>query len=350
MSDTDCAKRIERRVSVAGMQLAAAVRRLLRLVAIAALSLCCQGCLAAGAADIPKLDWQERSDWINVRTDVDPQAKGDGKNDDTAAVQAAIDQVAKGDSGSTVYLPAGTYRITATLVAAPRPGGVGMVLIGHGRDTRIVWDGPAGGVMLWSKGSPLSQYIGINWDGRNKAAVGVDHVAVKRFETAIRHRHEAFRNFTVAGIRTGDPKRPCPASAEIAYDNCLFVNCGTGVRIRGFNYFNDTFDGCEFRNCGTGIYCRHGNFFARNCHFEASRDVDIHDHRAENGSSVRRCTSHGSRRFIYQEEGTIGPLAVQDCYVRAWKAPDGAIVLNGVPAMVFDCRFSDPPNDHPPIA
>ena len=50
---------------------------------------------------------------INVK---DKGAKGDGKTDDTVAVQAAIDEVAV--TGGTVLVPSGTYMIDAT--ADPR--------------------------------------------------------------------------------------------------------------------------------------------------------------------------------------------------------------------------------------
>jgi hypothetical protein len=42
-------------------------------------------------------------------------ARGDNVADDTAALQAALDRVAEGKV-ATLYLPAGTYRITAPLV------------------------------------------------------------------------------------------------------------------------------------------------------------------------------------------------------------------------------------------
>lgn len=45
----------------------------------------------SGDRELPELHWEPRSDWINVKTDVSPRATGDGVADDTAALQAALD-------------------------------------------------------------------------------------------------------------------------------------------------------------------------------------------------------------------------------------------------------------------
>jgi Pectate lyase superfamily protein/Right handed beta helix region len=296
--------------------------------------------LAAPPPDIPRLSWEERSDWTNVKTDVTPPAKGDGQADDTGAIQAALDKV---PGGTAVYLPAGIYRITRTLVLNGPV--IGALLVGHGRDTQLVWDGEEGGRMFRSNGAAYSRYVGLSWDGGNKAAVGFDHASEKRFETEVRHEHEAFRNFTGYGIRIGN--KQVLASAEIEYLNCLFENCGVGVGMLTFNDYDNTFDGCEFRNCGTGLYDDHGNFYARNCHFERSRDTDFFIF-SEHGDSIRRCTSQGSRRFI-TENGTIAPVVVQDCHVAGWTDPQGAVHLNGSPVLMFDCAFSEPPSPSAPV-
>ena len=63
------------------------------------------GCVAVAAAPLTAFD--AAPEYVNV---LDFGAIGDGINDDTAAVQAAIDAAESG-----VFFPAGTYRCNATL-------------------------------------------------------------------------------------------------------------------------------------------------------------------------------------------------------------------------------------------
>ncbi len=58
----------------------------------------------AASPQIPALQWQERSDRINVKTDIAPAAIGDGKADDTVAIQKALNGVR---DGSVLYFPPG---------------------------------------------------------------------------------------------------------------------------------------------------------------------------------------------------------------------------------------------------
>src|SRR3954467_14059899 len=43
-------------------------------------------------------------------------ARGDGTTDDSAAIQAAVDKAAANVGGGIVFVPAGRYRVTRTIV------------------------------------------------------------------------------------------------------------------------------------------------------------------------------------------------------------------------------------------
>ncbi len=296
---------------------------------------------SAAAPQIPSLQWEERSDWINVKTDIAPPAVGDGKADDTGAIQNAFNSLR---DGSVLYFPPGTYRITAplSLKNSNRARWIGGLIVGNGRDTRFVWDGPAGGAMFILNGIAYSRFIGFELDGRGKAGVGFHYQSTQGFQTEVTHRHLAFRGFTNSAVLEHHPDSG-HALAETTFENCLFEDCERGVAFLQFNDYDFTFDGCEFRRCGVPIDCAHGNFYIRNCHFEDSRVVDIRDH-SEHCSSIRRSTSTRSQAFVLRTS-SVAPLTIQDCHVDGWKNPDGAILLSRPPVLLFDCRFTNPPRD-----
>ncbi len=295
----------------------------------------------------------ERSDWINVKTDITPGAVGDGIADDTAAIQAALSMLeGRRPATRAVYLPPGTYRITDTLVVTQVQGGA---IYGHGRATVIAWDGPegvpgttahgesvlTGSRMFHSNGFGRNLFFGLTWDGRGKAAVGVDHDSKGYYETRVRHQYCAFLNFQDSGIRVGHDQKT--ASAEMMFYDCYFENCGRGITFLAFNDYDNAIARCIFRNCGSGVHCHRGNVYVRDCHFENSRDQDlllaVHSH------SVRRCTSVGSNAFIRcsQPGSYANMIAVQDCRVSDWHDPAGAIqTSNRGPLLVFDSIFAQP--------
>lgn len=297
-------------------------------------------CDASFGREIPVYAWQARSDWINVRATTG--AKGDGKADDSAAVQAALDQLgASPGLPKVVYFPPGRYLLKRTLVIRNLNGAM---LIGHGHDTVIVWDGERDGRMLWSDGAARTTYLGLVFDGAKRAGVGIDHDSKERYETRVRHESLEFRDFRIAGIRVGADQKV--ASAEMMFYNLVFRNNAAGVQFLAWNDYNNVFDGCLFEDNGYGIFAEKGNVVVRNSRFERSRISDAllttHSH------SFRRVLSLESNRFIETVKGPTasGNIKVQSSRIEGWRSSEGAIVsyLRG-PLLVFDTVFGRPPKN-----
>lgn len=298
------------------------------------------GAKAMESLPLPILDWEVRSDWVNVKS---LGASGDGKADDTDAIQKALNMITEpraSGAGISIYFPAGIYRVTRTLkiTSEKRPVN-GVLLVGRGRESRLLWDGSEGGTLLETEGMAYSRIVGIEFDGANKAAIGRHHINMKTFETAARHSNLAFRNFTRVAVYA-EPKDRF-AMAETHFENCIFENNGIGVSFVQFNDYDITFNGCDFRRNGIGIECVHGHFFVRDTHFEESRDCDIVS-APEHNSSVRRSTSLNSRMFLRQRNPVAG-LVIEGCSVSGWTSPEGVISLAGAPVTMFDNYFCNPP-------
>lgn len=293
-------------------------------------------CQYSFSDQIPKLGWKERSDWINVKTDVEPPSIGDGIQDDTDSIQAAINLIGPrpGDA-KVVYLPAGKYKITDTLILKKIQGGM---IVGNGRDTEITWAGKDNGVMIWSNGFSRSSYKGFILEGNNLAGVGIDHASKTLYETSVIHKHIVFRNFKIAGVRYGHNQKI--ASAEQLFFNCIFENNKNGALFMDFNDYNNVFDGAHFINNNTAINVQKGHIVARNVLFKNSTISDLH--LWTHTDSVRRAISIDSNQFIKTVSGpaAAGALKIQDVVARNWKSNDGAIStsLSG-PVSLFDIEF-----------
>ncbi|WOK35112.1 glycosyl hydrolase family 28-related protein [Sphingomonas sp. C3-2] len=117
----------------------------LTLVFFMMISTCCTASLAAqqgvDAGNHPKKTSTSSDDQIDPRSFANVRlppfgARGDGRTDDTAAIQAAI------DSSERVYLPKGVYLINPQIGLHIRTG---TQLIGSGRSSSILIAGPGGG-------------------------------------------------------------------------------------------------------------------------------------------------------------------------------------------------------------
>ena len=115
-------------------------------VMLLALGLCFS--VSAGQKDVqlPVLNWVKLSDWHSVK---DYGARGDGKADDSAAIQKLYDMASRGKV-ITIYFPPGKYRITKTLTLEETERSC--MLSDMGEDTVLFWDGKKGGSIYLSNG------------------------------------------------------------------------------------------------------------------------------------------------------------------------------------------------------
>jgi autotransporter-associated beta strand protein len=326
---------------------------------------------AATYPELPELNWQKRSDWLDVTAlpasvNGGRSAVGDGIADDTAAILAACNEVRKSNGRwSTVYLPAGSYKITSTI--HPTEGLSSTVdthlsMRGHGKSTRIVWHGPENGRMFRSDSNTSSSFVGIVWDGRGVAAQGFIHDTSSggRRETKVLHQYEAFLNFRKEGAGTASGKPDQRYLESSSYRNCIFINCGTGLAVSQANDYMINVEGCHFYDNGIGVYAGNGEFLIRNSRFFRSGQFDIMNDNSAPNSSIRRVSSVGSNAF-YRRRGTTVSVSndqqatLQDCYVTDWKNASFAIqnMAQGAtgwdPMLIFDCTFENAPSTNPPI-
>ena len=276
------------------------------LLAVGLLLLGCATPRAAGwspaVVSQPTLDWQPRSDWVSVKATCG--ASGDGKADDTAAIQKCL---ANMTSGSVLHFPPGTYRVTQTLevgcmnatIDPATKGQCGIVaaqFYGHGAATVLQWDGPVNGTMFWSHGVTMARYIGFHFDCAGKAATALEHMSETLYETETLHEVHRFSNCLGAAVNV-DPTEHV-ATAEMLFRNCLWEGNAIGLHFNSFNDYDNTIDGCLFRNNAVGINTGSGNSYVRNTRFENSSSYDY-----SSGwvywlfSSIHRCVSVGSDRF-----------------------------------------------------
>ena len=212
--------------------------------------------------------------WADVKRDYG--AVGDGRADDTAALQQALDDLHREDRKCFVlYVPAGTYRVMRTLVLFREKHNESKDVAFIGEDpatTTLRWDGPADGVML-DYGAWYSKLGRLTFDGQGKARTAIAHG--KSFATYNEFFDVVIRDVGI-GIEAGAPGGQ--GIAETTVLRCQFLRCAVaGISIQNFNSLDWFVWHSVFEDCGLGVTNLRGagNFHVFESLFRRSREADI---------------------------------------------------------------------------
>lgn len=208
--------------------------------------------------------------WKNIK--IDYNAKGDGKSDDTNAIQQAFDDLRYHKDHCVLYFPAGIYRITNTVktIRESHTDCMGITVIGEDPETTIIqWDGKEGGMMV-KYDAWYSKISRLTLDGMGKAKIALAYG--DKFSTYNETSDMIFRD-VVDGMSMGTAGY---GQAENTVLRCQFIRCsGAGLRTNDFNSMDIWVWYCRFEDCGYGLYNGAGNFHAYESLFLRSKKADI---------------------------------------------------------------------------
>jgi hypothetical protein len=249
-----------------------------------------------------------------VRTALDFGARGDGRADDTAAIQRAV------DAGGGVLFPAGTYRLTKTIeidlskvgyTSLSALGPVQIVMAGGGPAFRF--RGTHAGTaapdsvrpQVWER-ERMPAVEGLAIVGQHEEADGIE--AVGTMQITIRGVH--IRNVCHAIHMAG-------RNRNVLIDAChIYENRGIGIYYDRVNLHQTNISACHISYCGGGgVVVRGGD--VRNIHISG---CDIEGNHAQDGPPTANV-------LFDCADGSVAEAAIVGCTIQHTKdAPQSANV------------------------
>jgi hypothetical protein len=233
--------------------------------------------ITALASALNKLN-TEKVDEVNVKS---VGAVGDGIADDTDALQLALDLASHPSRNGRIYIPAGTYRVTKTLLIDKKQS---LIVRGDGsskfsaqplpfgKSTLLAWDGPDGGTLINGNGIGACVFQYLNFSGQVPRTKEPKRMAGILFlSTSPRGHgnmlntfdHVGFYN-TVNAVQMGQKNNEI-CNADVFFNFTVFCQLKNGLTVLGSQgvdyYFNFMFV-CEVE-CALNFE-RGGNLLVNN--------------------------------------------------------------------------------------
>ncbi len=279
--------------------------------------------------------------WLNIRN-APYNAKGDGVNDDSAAIQAAINDAANNEvsseNGNVVYLPAGTYLIRSKLQmqipgwAANHNCLFNISLIGADPiTTTITWGGAVNTDMLLLNDCQGCKVSRLTFDGNSKSAhflINDDNLIQKgnggyagenEFSDLVLNNGQGG---IIAGFSGGD------GVAESVVVRCTFKNCNIGFGTWQPNALDWWVRNCTFNGCGNAVENVNGSSAVTQCVFLHStiNDIKVDQKFSWNISDNY---SLGSACFFNADTWSKGPVNLQRNVILDYTGPTAIITPYG---------------------
>ena len=277
--------------------------------------------------------------WRNLKTDYG--ATGDGKADDTARLQRALEDLARRKSFCVLYIPAGEYRLTRTVQLLRKKDAdcQGIAIVGESPDKTILrWDGPTNGTVCQAN-LGYSKVSRLTIDGARRAAVALAYGPL--FSTYNETSDLIVRDARI-GILFGEELSMGQAENEVL--RCQFSHCAeAGIKTANWNSLDIWVWYSRFENCGYALYNGEGNFHAWQNLFLHSSIADVGTLNLGVFSFVNN-TSIGSRRFIDFDTGHSwgSPMTISGNRIVDPTADFPLKLGNGGPYLVMDNQFQLP--------
>jgi hypothetical protein len=277
-------------------------------------------------------------------------AIGDGKADDTAAIQRGLDELSSPNHSPVLYFPSGKYRITKTLNLSFN---LNLSIIGENpENTLIVWDGPPGGTMLVINGIAYSRFSRLTFDGGRQASVAIEQSwegSRGHFDTGNEYSDNVFRHVEY-GIHGGFKGH---GFAETSIVRSRFLrNTRAGVALGNFNALDIWVWDSVFDYCGVGVTnaTGAGNFHVYNSTFRNSTVADLQMQNT-GGFSARENYSKDSRAFFISMGPTANPATIDIQNNRIVDPVDSAAIRfsNEGPGLVVDNVIQSRPETRGPV-
>ncbi len=232
------------------------------------------------------------SSWLDLKQDYG--AIGDGKADDTAALQKALDELVLHKRSNVLFVPSGKYRITRTLKTSrtSHQTGQGITLVGENPETTVLsWDGASGETMFkWD--AWYSKISRLTLDGQGKAGTGLQYGPA--FSTYNETSDMFFKDMAICLLFGGKGYK---GQAENEVLRSRFLRCKTGIKTAGWNSMDIWVWYSRFEDNGRAIFNEKGNWHAWQNLFLRSRIADMSSDNLMVFSVVNN-TSIGSRSFF----------------------------------------------------